>query len=939
MNKNLLFYLLFSSIFSGSFAQHSTSVNAVLNDTLRTFSIQQEIEYHNTSEDTLDVIYITDWINAFEHKRTPLARRFFEDQDRDFHFSGPDKRGGTIINSISNRNSDSLFWERPQLSPDLIMVKPDSVIAPGEKYTFRFNYYVKIPSDSFTGFGFDRYGNYKLRYWLLLPGVYDGGWQVYSHKNLNDLYSPKMELELDITIPSYFSAISSLENEVTVTAPGKGHKMLRFTGEERLDHKLYLTRINMFEDFSTGKFQVLTNMNDEGLSPVMKYHFIKRITEYLEQQLGEYPHPYMLSTREDYSASPIYGLNQLPKFIRPFPEGFNYELKQLKTLSANYLENTLLLNPREEKWIFDAIQTYLMMEYMDEQYPNMKILGSLSDVFGIRWFNVSNIDFNDQYPLLYLHMARQNLDQPLAVSQDSLIRFNESIANAYKAGAGFKYLENFLGDNALSVSIKEFYNTYKLKEVDEEDFRRVLEKNASKDISWFFDEFVETNKKIDYTIRSVKKERDSLKIRIRNKTGSNMPVPVYGLHKNRIVYKKWVENIRDVKTVSIPAKGINRVALNYEAEVPEINQRDNYRTVDGFINKPLQFRLFKDIEDPRYTQVFLMPEVQFNLYDGLSIGPKLYNKTLLKKNFEFSITPLYGFGSQTLIGGGSFSHTIPFDEDNLYALRYGLSASRFSYGYDLFYERVTPFLSLQFRSPDLRNGVTETISIRNVNVRRDQNFINPLEIPDYSVFNMNYSYRNPGMIESYAGNVDFQVAERFGKSSVTFQYRKLLESNRQLTLRVYGGAFLYNDLTDSDYFSFALDRPTDYLFDYNYYGRSETSGVFSQQIIMAEGGFKSQLEPHFANQWITTVNGNTTIWKYIYAYGDIGLVKNKFSPVKFVYDSGIRLSLVANYFELFFPVYSSEGWEFNEGDYDQRIRFIVTLDLPTLSRLFSREWL
>jgi hypothetical protein len=55
-------------------------------------------------------------------------------------------------------------------------------------------------------------------------------------------------------------------------------------------------------------------------------------------------------------------------------------------------------------------------------------------------------------------------------------------------------------------------------------------------------------------------------------------------------------------------------------------------------------------------------------------------------------------------------------------------------------------------------------------------------------------------------------------------------------LRFYAGTFY----TTTVIHSFALDRPTDYLFDYGYYGRSESSG-FSQQLIVAEGGFKSKL--------------------------------------------------------------------------------------------------
>ena len=135
-----------------------------------------------------------------------------------------------------------------------------------------------------------------------------------------------------------------------------------------------------------------------------------------------------------------------------------------------------------------------------------------------------------------------------------------------------------------------------------------------------------------------------------------------------------------------------------------------------------------------------------------------------------------------------------------------------------------------------------------------------------------------------------------------------------------------------------MDRPTDYLFDYNYYGRSEDTGLFSQQLIIAEGGFKSQLEPAFANQFIATLNGSTNIWKWIFVYGDIGVVKNRGQSIKGVWDTGIRASLVADYFELYFPLYSSLGWEPGLPNYDQRIRFIVTLDLKTLLGLFTREW-
>ena len=918
------------------FAQHSTTIKAVLNDSTKVLYIQQRLEYFNKSKDTLKEIYLNDWMNAFSDTRTPLARRFFEDYDRNFHFARKEKRGGTTINSISTPSSESLIWTRPPDHPDLLVVEPGHDILPGEKFTLDLNYKVKLPSDDFTRFGFSNKGQYQLRDWFISPGMYKNGWQVYSHKNMNDMFNPVMDIDIELNLPPQLTAISPFE--IARSEVVNGRKKVFIQGKERIETELYLTKEIIFEEYQVDSLHVLTNIEEAGISPVMKSMIVSRVVKFIEKNLGNYPHDILLSTQQDYYSNPVYGLNQLPKFVRPFPEGFNYDLKQLKTITETFLKNTLLLNPREDKWVFDGIHTYLMMRYIDEYYPNLKILGSLSDVFGVRWFHVADLEYNDQYPLLYLYMARRNLDQPLTTPQDSLIKFNRNLANPSKAGVGLNYLDVFLEDNTIPKSIKEFYSEHVLRPVDLKDFETILQRNAGKDVKWFFEDYITTNEKIDFTIRNLKVTKDSLEVTVRNRTENDMPVQIYGLNKGEIVYSEWIEHANRFKTVRIPSEGVKTVAINHEGIVPEINRRNNYRSVSGILNKPIQFKLFKDVENPAYNQVFLMPDFQYNLYDGLSLGTKIYNKALLSKNFEFEFAPLYGLSSQTIVGVGSVSHQIFFNDDDLYSIRYGISGSRFSYGYGLLYQRYTPYLILAFRNSFLRNSRNERILVRNVNVRRDQSPERPLKIPNYNVFNINYSYRKPGLVEHIAANIDFQVAEKFSKSSLTLEYRKLLRNDRQINLRFFGGTFLYNDLPGSDYFSFALDRPSDYFFDYNYYGRSETSGLFSQQIIMAEGGFKSMLEPKYANQWITTVNASTTIWKWIFAYTDFGLVKNKNEYAKLLYDSGIRMSIINNYFELFFPIHSSEGWEFNDGHYDQKIRFIATLDLKTLTGLFTREW-
>lgn len=937
MTLRILLFLIFG--FWGCFhiqGQTSINITAVLNDSTGIFNIQQEIVYENTSDVSLPEIYLNDWANSFKDKETPLARRFAEDYVRRFHFAREGERGYSKIYSIANENSQSLSWERPEGSPDLLKVDLLQPVLPGEKVTVKLIYQVKIPSDKFTRFGYDDQGNLKLKYWYITPGVFDGNWQVYSDKNLGNQYTVPANISIKLSTKPNLYVASSLNLDNTITE--NGYKTTYLSGEKIVTSQLYLTRNNALEVFDINSRLVITNLDDGGIMVGLKGVILNRILNFLETRLGAYPHKQIMVTRDDYLNNPVYGLNQLPQFIRPFPDGFQYDIKQFKTLTDQYLKNTLLLNPREEKWVYDAIHISLMIDYVETYYPDMDLLGSLSDIIGIRWFHAANLEFNDQYPLLYLHMARMNLDQALVTPQDSLVKFNKNIANAYKAGAGLKYLEDFLNGETVKTSVKEFYQENNLKPTGSEEFRRILEKNTDKDISWFFEDYVATSNKIDFTIKYVKKSKDSIEVTIGNKRNNNMPVSLYGLKDGEIIYKTWVNNTSQDPVVTIPRGNIERLALNYEGVIPEVNQRNNYHRVTTLLHKPIQFRLFEDIEDPRYTQLFFMPEFSFNIYDGVAIGPKIYNETFLNRNFSFTIAPKFGFNSETMVGSAVVSNTHYYDEGNLFAVRYGISGVRFSYGYGLFYEKFTPSLVFSFRNPYLRDNERQSLLIRNINVRRDKNPFSTVDHPDYNVLNVRYNYSDTNLTDYITGSLDYELAKNFSKASITAEYRKLFRNNRQINLRLFAGTFLYNDERDNNYFSFALDRPTDYLFDYNYYGRSQGSGLFSQQLIPAEGGFKSQLEPHFTNEWITTLNASTNIWKWIYAYGDVGLVKNHHISPEFVYDSGVRLSLVQDYFEVFFPVYSNLGWEIAQENYDQKIRFIVTLDLNTLIKLFTREW-
>ncbi len=924
-----------------SLGQNRISITAKMHTDTHTLQMQQEIVFVNTSLDTLNQIFLNDWPNSFSSKQSDLAKRFAENYERRFHLARGEDRGNTTIKSISDSNYKFLEYKRLENAVDIIKIQLKNPIYPGEEYKIKVFYDVKLPDSRFTNYGFLKNGDYNLRFWFLSPAVYDGHWRYYSNKNLDDLYMLPTDFDITLSIPKGYKVITELDQEEVPNSYVVQDELVRLKGNARNNANIFLKKISDFEFVETDQVEIISNIYDEDVTPYYRALIVDRVIDYLSKELGSYPFKKLVLSEIDYKENPVYGLNQLPDFIRPFPDGFQYELKILKTAISNYVDNTLFLNPRNDRWVSDGIKIYLMMNYMDRYYPKLKAIGSLEKYWLVRQFYASQVEFNDQYNLLYLHMARLNLDQPLIEPYDSLIKFNKNIGNKYKAGSGLNYLSKYINHQVIDSTIKEYYKDYQLKPTSSTDFKKLLEENTDKDLSWFFEDFVSTRKKIDYKVKNLKKQGDSVYVLLKNKNKGEMPIPLYGMRGDSIISQTWVEGFDKKKTVAISADSIDRVALNAEGFVPEYNRRDNYKKINPFlgINKPIQLKLFQDIEDPSKNQIFFMPIFEYNFYDGFSLGARMYNKTVLTKSFNYNIEPQFGFKSKAIVGSIGATYTQNIEEGNLYAIRYGFSARRSSFAPDAFYKRYSPFITFGFRTDDFRSDKRQFLTLRNINVTRDESAFIDNDDPDYNVFNVRYSNSSPGVINAFSWETDFQLSKKFSKFSFTARYKKVLLNNRQFNLRLFAGTFLYNDTrADGNYFSFALDRPTDYLFDYNYYGRSESSGLFSQQLIIAEGGFKSMLNTPFANQWLATANASTTIWNFIHAYGDVGLVHNRGDNTRFVYDSGIRTVLVEDYFELYFPLYSNNGWEIGQPEYDQKIRFIVTLNLKTLLNLFTRKW-
>lgn len=925
---------------TGLYAQHHSAFEVVINPESKTLVVKQELTFYNQSNDTLATIVLNDWNNAYSSKTTPLARRFSDEFVRSFHIAKDEERGSTNDVSILDINNKNIEWNRLHDQPDLIQIALPQGLLPNQKITFILHYTVKVPSDRFTNYGYGENGKLYLKNWFLTPARYENGSFIkYSNNNLDDIANAASDLDLTVNVPQDFEVISDLFSTKSIENTTSIYKL---SGKNRIDFSLYVEQNSNFHSFKKSDIEVITNLKSNNLEDVQKALLINQMMDFVKENIGQYPHGKLVISQADYERNPFYGLNQLPSFLSPFQDDFLFEIKFLKTYLNNYLKTSLRLDPRKDNWIYDGMQMYVMMRYIDEYHPDSKMMGSVSKFRILKSYNLTNLPFNDQYSYFYMLMARKNLDQPIGDPKNTFIKFNEQIAGKYRAGLSFKYLDSYLQNNAVGKSFKDFHQINKEKQSNREDFENILKANTSKNIDWFFSTIIDSREIVDYKFSGISKTNDSVTFTLKNRTNTTVPVPVYGLKGKEVVFKEWYENVSSDSTFTIERKNADKIVINYKNEVPEFNLRNNWKSMKPFFpnNRPFKFVLMKDLEDPYYNQILYVPTAIYNLYDGLSPGLRFHNKTILDKPFNFDVNPTYSPNTQSMIGSFSFAVNQFDRKSDLYNTRYSINGTFMHYAPDATYLKINPTVNFRFRESDFRDNRKRGFMARQVMVNLqktnyDATFNNINE--NYSVFNAKYFDTKTEITKHLSLNTDLQLASKFGKSSVELGYRKLFDDNRQVNVRLFAGAFLYNK-TNSDYFSFALDRPTDYLFDYNYYGRSEDTGFFSQQLIVAEGGFKSKLINPYSNQWIVTTNASFNVWNWVEIYGDAGLMKNKGQKERFVYDSGVRLNLVTDYFELYFPVYSNNGWEIADKNYQEKVRFIVTFSPSVLINLFTRKW-
>mgnify|MGYP001040429370 FL=1 len=925
--KNFLnFFVLIILIFPiNIFAQNinSYNINANLNSESKTLEINQIMKFKNTSDISLKEIILEDWSNSYVDNRTNLAKRISDEYSRSFSFAKKKQRGSTKIKTINSVYIDS--WRRSSNTSDIIEVHLNKSLKPGESIELEINYTVKLPDSKFTGYGFDN-DNFYLKNWLIVfSNISNSNWYSQSNLNLDDQSLQKSGYKLKISFDKDYYLFSNLIKNNTEVI--NNLKSVSLSGSGIKDVRINLLIEENYKRFQNNKNEIETDIFKSSSLEDAEIK-VDRVNNFVKDYFNDHSNIKLLVPKIDYDSNPFYGLNQLPSFISPFSDEFLEEIIFLKSFVINYLNHIINLNKRESHWIYKGLEIFIINKYINDFYPNVKFLGRLSGISFLENYEVSKIDFNDLFLNYSEYVQRLNLHQTDDQSSEYLTRINQEIASPYHSGVGLIYVENLIGEKDFRNLIEKINNINTRKELNS------LFLNYNKaDLSWFIDDYIGKRQSLDLKFKRFNKNE----LQVEEKNNISIPYSIGFLKNDSIIQKNDFE---DYNKIAVPNIDFDYIVINPIVSLPESNKSNNWVYNKSKSNlKPLRIKLIGDLENPKYKALYLRPEVTYNLYDGISPGFNILNKGLKNKPFSYEVFTQYASKEETLVGSLNFKYQINNEVKNNYSTVFNLFYTTNHFDENLRYQVFSPSIRVNFRdNKNLRSKIKKSFTLSLFNVNKDTYLQSNNSLDNYSIYNLGYYYSDIGIIRYLKSSINTEFSDNFGKINLVFDYRKLLKSNRQFQARVYLGKFFWNN-DQFDNFNYNLGRSSGYLFSQNYLGRSERTGFLSQQFIMAGGGFKSFFNDPTTNNFILTSNLNVGIWKWIEGYLDIGILKDSGEDSRYYYGTGLRLNLLPDFFELYFPISSSNGFELNDFRYNNKIRFIVSYNLESLSRLFSRRWL
>ena len=596
-------------------------------------------------------------------------------------------------------------------------------------------------------------------------------------------------------------------------------------------------------------------------------------------------------------------------------------------------------NERRFPFMDESLATANETRYMNMRYPGKKLWEiSIRNRKIATFLHINDMPVQRIQELEWLISARTNSEQSLDLAATDYGYDNYGSLIYSKAAIGFNYLRSYLGDSLYDNIMHNYYRKWQNKHPQPDDLRSVFESQTDRDLSWFFDDFLSTTKRLDYKIVRLKNN----KLLIKNKGELKSPLLIAGLKGDSVVSQRWEEGFEGRRWISSLPGNASELRIDPDHKMPELFRlNDNIRT-SGIFRKadPLKIQLIYTVEDPGKRYLIYFPSANWTRADGFMAGVALQNGALIPKPMQYFVMPFYTFSNHRITGFGKISfNKIPYD-NFIRLASISLEGEQFGAPGGQLYRKARAGLELYFRPKNGINPLKQSVYGYYSTASDLYQIESLLHAKMRSYLQLGYLLNKTGIINPFSMEVVYESGDLYKKTSLELNYRYSYRGKKNgMDLRMFAGTMLKSVPSNSFYAFSASGRSgrEQYLYDGVYPDRFSEfpKTFFSRQMSLSEGGLTTFLNDTLGySRWLCSFSLTSNLpWKAsiipVKPFINILLNDHGISSTNksmLFYEAGLKAG-IWDFFEIYFPVLVSDNISSVRRSLKERIRFVFRLDI------------